>query len=228
MTLRWHTVVCLFVAGCAASAAEEKTVDDGHALIRLHIGNGQGPIYTTVRSWKSFKEDRVVMQSSDYSCGAAAVATLLTYTFDDHVPESAITDGIFGPLSPTEKKDRQENGFSLLDLSNYLTSRGYETQGFRLTFAGLQRIHLPALVHLSIEGYKHFVILNEIRGDRVYFADPSRGNVRMSVEAFAKEWTRIALVVTKPGDSRAAIPDDPDREAVLDQMLSAYRAIVRR
>jgi predicted double-glycine peptidase len=199
-----------------------------NAEATIRLGFGGGPFFAKVRTWKSIKEERIVMQSSDYSCGAAALATLLTYHFQDDVGEAAVMDGILTSLSAADKKDRQSSGFSLLDLSDFLAARGYEAMGFRLTLAGLHTIHLPALVLLSVEGDKHFVILTEIRGDRIYLADSSRGNLRLSVDAFAREWTNIALVVTRPGiDGPKSAPADPDREVVLDRMLSAYRSTVR-
>ena len=194
----------------------------------LRFGSEAGQLFKTVRTWKALKEDGVVMQSSDYSCGAAAVATLLTHTFGDEVGERAIMDAIVHSLSATEKKDRQEHGFSLLDLSDFVSARGYESTGFRLSFAQLRDILLPALVHLSVEGNRHFVVLERIQGDRIYLADPSHGHTRLSVDAFAKQWTHIVLVVTKAGGATPpSRPADPEGELVLDRMLSAYTTVVR-
>jgi len=64
------------------------------------------------------------------------------------------------------------------------------------TFWGLKKVTLqqliemdrPILIHLEIDGYKHFAVLRGIKGDRVFLADPSRGNVRMAVYDFLEEW----------------------------------------
>jgi len=167
------------------------------------------------------------MQSSDYSCGAAAVATLLTYYFDDPVAEPAVMDAVLKSLPAADQKDRKKQGFSLLDLADYVTARGYESAGFRLTLGQLQKVQLPVLVHLSVLGDRHFVVLTKIRGDQIYLADPSRGNLRLPVDDFASEWTNIALVVTKPGRTAPPSTADSDDDEVSDRMLSAYRTVVR-
>ena len=168
------------------------------------------------------------MQSSDYSCGAAAVATLLTYYFDDQVAEAAIMEAVFKTLPESQQKDRKKQGFSLLDLGDYVAARGYESTGYRLTLGQLQQVQLPVLVHLSVQGDRHFVVLTKIRGDQIYLADPSRGNLRLSVDDFASEWTNIALVVTRPGRPRPSSPPGSDDDEVSDHMLSAYRSVIRR
>ena len=196
------------------------------SLCALHAQDSRGPLVKPIRTWKSLHEDRIVMQSSEYSCGAAAVATLLTYTFDDPVPETAIMDTVLKTLPAADQKDRKKQGFSLLDLADYLTARGYEGTAFRLTLGQLQKIQLPVLVHLSVQGDRHFVVLRKIRGDQIYLADPSRGNLRLAVDEFASEWTAIVLVVTKPGWTPRSTTDS-DEDEVSDRMLSAYRSVVR-
>ncbi len=203
-------LLCLLSASCA-----------------LHTQDSGGPPVKRVRSWKSLHEDRIVMQSSDYSCGAAAVATLLTYTFDDPVAETAIMDTLLKALPVADQKDRKKQGFSLLDLADYVTARGYEGAAFRLTLGQLQKVQLPVLVHLSVQGDRHFVVLRKIRGDQIYLADPSRGNLRLPVDDFASEWTNIVLVVTKPGWTPPPPPADSDEDEVSDRMLAAYRSVVR-
>ena len=213
-----RTIVCLVL--CLLSASCAFHAQDSRAL-------GGGPLVKRTRSWKSLHEDRIVMQSSDYSCGAAAVATLLTYYFDDPVAETAIMESVLKGLPAADQKDRKKQGFSLLDLADYVTARGYESAAFRLTLGQLQKVHLPALVHLSVGGDRHFVVLTKIRGDQIYLADPSRGNMRLPVDDFASEWTNIVLVVTKPGRAPPPATADSDDEEVSDRMLSAYRIVVR-
>ena len=58
-------------------------------------------------------------------------------------------------------------------------ARGYQATGFRLTLGGLHKIPLPALVHLSVDGDKHFAVITKIRGDQIYLADSSRGNTSL-------------------------------------------------
>ena len=59
---------------------------------------------------------KVVRQQHDLSCGAAAVATLLTYYYGDKVGEKTIVDEImkFG-----NKEKIKKDGFSMLELKRY-------------------------------------------------------------------------------------------------------------
>jgi hypothetical protein len=44
------------------------------------------------------------------------------------------------------------------------------------------------IVFIEPRGYKHFAVLRGVRGDRVYLADPSRGNLRMPAYRFLDGW----------------------------------------
>ncbi len=46
----------------------------------------------------------------------------------------------------------------------------------------------PVIVYIEPRGYKHFAVLRAIQGDRVFLADPSRGNIRMPLHTFLDSW----------------------------------------
>ena len=187
-----------------------------------------------VRSLLEMRQDKVVVQKWDLSCGAAALATLLTYQYDDPVPEREITRGLIQReeylADPTIVRTRE--GFSLLDLKRYVDGRGYEGIGFgEMTFDDLVE-YAPAIVPVSFNGYNHFVVFRGVVGDRVLLADPAFGNRTMPVDAFTGSWLdspefgRVAFVVVPRDGSRPpnrmaprridlAIPSD----AVLRQTL---------
>jgi uncharacterized protein len=137
---------------------------------------------------KDLRDRNVVKQRSDYSCGAAALATLLRYGFGDNVTERDILGAVFDLLSTQEKAIRQKTGFSLLDLHRVAQARGYNAAGFRLALEQLNLLAGPVIVFIEPRGYKHFAVLRGVRGDRVYLADPSRGNLRVPVHTFLEGW----------------------------------------
>lgn len=165
----------------------------------ISVRAGETRIEKPLRSWKELRDQHVVIQRYDYSCGAGALATLMRYYFQDPVGEEKILQSILEPMSPEEILDREENGLSLLDLKRCAENRHYQAVGVKLSFANLKRLKGPVLVHLEREGYKHFAVLKGVRGDRIYLADPSYGNIRMSAFRFAREWSGIALVLGKEG-----------------------------
>jgi predicted double-glycine peptidase len=57
---------------------------------------------------------------------------------------------------------------------------------------------LPAIVPIRIHGYDHFVVVREIKGGKVFFADPAYGRRDMTVSQFERAWEqKIAFVVRR-------------------------------
>ena len=154
---------------------------------------------TPLRSWKAIRDHNVVLQRYDYSCGAGALATLMHYYFGDKVTEEEILLGILSSMTKEEVLDREEKGLSLLDLKRYAEKRGYQAVGVKLNYESLKQLKGPVLIHLEREDYKHFAVFKGVWGDRIYLADPSRGNIRLAVFRFAREWSGVALVLGKKG-----------------------------
>jgi predicted double-glycine peptidase len=222
---RLGAVFLLSVAlpGCAVPAGR---VPVSVLPIRTGTLRGDGAIH----SWKELRDQNVVLQRFDYSCGAGALATLMRYYFGDHVSEEEILIGILGPMTEEEVRDRQAKGLSLLDLKNYSERRGYQAVGVRLNYASLPKLAGPVLIHLERKSYRHFAVLKGVRGDRAYLADPSLGNIRLSIDRFAKEWSGIALVLGKQG---FGLPREyplalEDQKPVPNEMLSARESLFNR
>lgn len=185
-------ILAAALVGCAAPPAFSRNAE---------IQGVTGWLRTTqpIRTWKELRDRNVVLQNFDFSCGAGALATLMCYYFEDPVSEEEILMGILEPLTPVQIQDREANGLSLLDLKRYAERKGYQAVGVKLDIMDLNRLKGPVLVHLEREGYKHFAVLKGLRGDRIELADPSRGNVRMPIARFVREWSGVALVLGKRG-----------------------------
>jgi predicted double-glycine peptidase len=151
---------------------------------------------------KELRDLYVVKQDRDYSCGAAALATLLQYYFRDATSEHELLTRLEDRLTEEEKRKKERRGFSLLDLKRVAEEKGYEAAGFQLTVSQLSQLAAPVIVFLEPMGYKHFAVYRGMKGDRVYLADPARGNLRMSLGRFEGEWKGIVFVLGKT--------DEPD------------------
>ena len=55
------------------------------------------------------------------------------------------------------------------------------------------------IVFLKTKDYRHFAVLRGVKEDHVFLADPSRGNIRLSVQAFRKEWKGETFILGKAG-----------------------------
>jgi predicted double-glycine peptidase len=156
-----------------------------------------------VRSLLEIREANVVIQRWDISCGAAALATLLTYQHGDPVPEKAIAEAMLGRTDPLRVKAR--GGFSLLDLKRYVEARGYEGDGYaEMSLEELEELG-PAIVPVTFLGDPHFVVYRGRIADRVLLADPAFGNRTVDVTGFEKAWEKIAFTVNRRDG--AALPN---------------------
>jgi uncharacterized protein len=165
-----------------------------------------------VRSLMEMREESVVLQEWDLSCGAASLATLLRYQHGDAVTEKDVALGLINRPAYIEAPDlvRIREGFSLFDLDRFAESRGFVGRGLGgLALADLVR-RAPALVPIRTHGYNHFVIFRGQQGNRVLLADPAFGNRTMTVERFERVWIEypeighVAFIVENPAGTSAA------------------------
>ncbi len=155
---------------------------------------------------ETFRQQRfrdVVPQRLDYSCGAAALATLLRFYYEDPVEETEI---IVEMLQSGDADRIRREGFALLDLKHFAEKRGYQTRGFRIGPGVLERLAIPAITLLETRGYKHFVVLKGVRGGMAYLADPALGQRRMSKDEFLEEWQGVVFFVAAHRDESALAP----------------------
>jgi len=152
----------------------------------VHVGTAREEKHVT--SVRAQRDAGVVKQGYDFSCGAASLATLLTYGLNDPVDEEALLRALITPLSPVQLAALQQKGLSLFDLQQLAQKRGHEAQGFRIHRRQLANLNYPVIVFIKPHGYPHFAVFKGVRGDRAYLADPSLGNVRMPLYRFLDMW----------------------------------------
>jgi predicted double-glycine peptidase len=154
-----------------------------------------------VWTWEELKKRNVVMQEREYSCGAAALATVMRYLWDDRqVTEDSLLAKVDKILTQEEIKDRIENGLSLTDLEKVALDSGYDAAKLKGTISDLAQSKVPVIVGITVRDYDHFVVVRGIVGPWVYLADPMRGNLRVGIGTFQQQWQQNAmLVVVKSG-----------------------------
>lgn len=137
---------------------------------------------------------RTVHQQFDFSCGSAAVATLLTYQYGDPITEHDVFQAMW---EHGDQEKIRHDGFSLLDIKRYLDARGYQSNGYEVPLEKLMENSVPAIMLISDHGYNHFVVVKGLSKDRVLLGDPSAGARVMSRERFQGMLvTPIVFVIT--------------------------------
>lgn len=205
---------CLRILLCVALLAQQpaRAIDFAAASgVRMVV---------PLKSLKQVRFDATVRQQYDFSCGSAALATLLSHHYGVPVTEQAAFEQMF--RDGDQQKIRQQ-GFSLLDMQRFLASRGLRADGFQLPLEKLAESKLPAIVLVAEKGYNHFVVIKGIADGRVLLGDPSSGTRAMPLQRFRDIWTSKLLFVihgydgavafNRPADWRAA-PSAPLAEGI--------------
>ena len=184
-------------------------------------------------SLKEIRFRSTLRQQYNFSCGSAALATLLTHHYGQPVTEAQVFQEMF--MRGDQKKIRKE-GFSMLDMKRFLTGRGMRADGFQLPLQNLLEAGLPAIVLVSDKGYHHFVVVKGIADGRILLGDPSSGARAMTAAAFEAIWVSKLLFVVhgyqgKPAfnalaDWRAApaapLADAVGRESIASMTLPKH------
>lgn len=158
----------------------------------LDLGLGGVAVSVSVESFQEQKYKTTIAQEHDFSCGSAALATLLSYNYNTPVSESDVFDEM---IANGDKKVISESGFSLLDIKNYLTRHGLDSNGYRAPLEKLAEVRLPAIVLINVRGYRHFVVLEGIRDGRILLSDPAIGIRTEPVGVFESEWSGVFFLV---------------------------------
>lgn len=139
------------------------------------------------------------MQQWDLSCGAAALATVLTYSLDDPISERAVAVGLLRHTDADRVRTR--GGFSLLDMKRFAEARGFNAAGFHgLSLEQLLEFKSP-IVPIDAYGTEaHFVVVKgRVDGDRIALADPAFGHHVVSIPEFLAMWRDgLAFNVSRP------------------------------
>jgi hypothetical protein len=185
---------------CMASYSEA-------AQMPLSVLPGGAVIYKPIQSIRERKFADLVQQKTDFSCGAAALATILRQAYWLDVDEHTIIEGM---LAHADQDLVKVQGFSMLDMKRYVESLGMRARGYRVAADTLSSVRIPVVVLMDIRGYKHFVVLQRVDKGWVYIGDPVLGHKRYKVEDFLKGWNGIIFAVIGQGyDKGNALLDPP-------------------
>lgn len=149
-----------------------------------------------VKPVSEFKYQNVVRQAYDYSCGSAALTTVLNGYLGRQFEERQIMEGLlrFGEYD----KIVERRGFSLLDMKRLATALGHPSGGFKASVEDLITLDHPAIVPIHYSGFKHFVVLKKYKDGHVFVADPALGNISFTLQKFQEIWTDNVLFIVFP------------------------------
>ena len=182
-------LILLLTPACATSVAGGQ-----------HFIASTGPVgdyKVPIKSVIDVRYAGVVRQKYDFSCGSAALATLLRFHYNLDVQEEAAFRGMW------DRGDRAQIrrvGFSLLDMKRWLASRGIVADGYKVPLAKITETGIPGIALIAIKSYRHFVVVKGIDRTSVLLGDPSTGMTIMPIDKFTAAWNGIYFVI---GDDQA-------------------------
>ncbi len=190
------------------------------AMVEVTPGVGSRMLLQ-VWSMRELKVRSVIIQKYDYSCGSAAVATLLTYHYGNPVTEEVAFRAMF---ENGDQEKIQREGFSMLDMKRFLEARGYRADGFNVSLDDLKNAGIPAIALIVDNGYYHFVVIKGIRDHKILLGDPAVGLRVIPQERFEASWpNRILFVIREssgPGEFNMARDWSVRPQSPLGQPLS--------
>jgi predicted double-glycine peptidase len=182
-------IIALAFLLCVASVIEA-------AQMPLSVLPGGAVVFKPIQSIRERKFADLVQQKTDFSCGAAALATILRQAYWLDVTEDQIIEGM---LAHADQDLVRVQGFSMLDMKRYVESIGMRARGYRVAPETLGEIKIPVVVLMDIRGYKHFVVMQ-----RVHEAGSTSG-IRCSVINATKSTTlsKAGTASSSPSSVRA-------------------------
>ncbi|MGU7772405.1 C39 family peptidase [Burkholderia sp. MR1-5-21] len=182
----WPLRVAIAIAcgtGCAAVAAQSSIDTSTFAGV---------PLTKHLQSMRDLRYRDIVNQQFDFSCGSAALATLLKYGYDIDIPETEMIRRMMAFSTPDVVV---KNGFSMLDMKKFVETLGLRGRGFRVGIDALYHLQIPVLVLMNLDGYEHFVIVKHAENGRIFLADPALGNRIVLEQDFVKTWNGLVFAV---------------------------------
>lgn len=176
--------------------------DKGTVVIEQDVDSSPVELRSDVRVEPLVEQKfrNIVRQAYDYSCGSAALTTVLNFYLGRTLNERQVMEGLlhYGE----SERIVQRRAFSMLDMKRLVTALGYPSGGFKASIEDLIDLDHPAIVPIHHAGFKHFVVLRAIRDDRVYLADPAVGNISFTLAQFEEKWDDNVLFIVFPGSDQ--------------------------
>jgi predicted double-glycine peptidase len=175
-------------------------------------------IRKSVKSWLEFKNENLVRQQYDYSCGSSSLATVLKYFYNEGITEKEILDYLYKEIRELHKRKefyKEDFALSFQDLKVYAENNGYKAIGIALPMETLRKLKVPAIIYMEVRDNEHFTVFKGIDDKFVYLADPSFGNIKFRIERFEEMfYTRDNSEY--PGKALVLIPKDEEKKKYIN------------
>lgn len=153
-----------------------------------------------VKSFQELRNQNLVRQSYEESCGAASLATLIRLIDFKRVDELEVLEY----FTKDSKGNINTDMVSFLELQKAAQKMGYKAASYQLDRNALQKLSFPLLVKIEDDPrFPHFVVIINYEGDYIRVFDPSHGEYLSLKNEFYSVWDKdhkggYALILTTP------------------------------
>lgn len=158
-----------------------------------------------VATLHDLKVEGTVPQTTDSSCGAAAVSCLLDLYYGVPASEGMVLEWVEESVAARGEPPGKEHGLTALDLKKVSEALGLPMVGYRVDLTGLEdffdRGGLPILVHVTAPR-RHYLALIALAGGYALVADPAWGRCIVPTIDLAehREMSGVILVPLPDGN----------------------------
>lgn len=132
----------------------------------------------------------IVKQDGCKECGAACLLSIIKYY------KGSISINRLLELTHTDK-----NGTSFYNLKEASSKLGLEAIGFKVINKDLtsiiNQLKMPSICQLINDNYEHFVVLYQIKNNKVIIMDPAVGFRTIKIDNFISMWTGYIMIFSK-------------------------------
>ncbi|EOB5055901.1 cysteine peptidase family C39 domain-containing protein [Campylobacter upsaliensis] len=138
-----------------------------------------------VKSYQEIKNEKVIRQNYEESCGAASLATLINILDDSNLTELDLLKAMSGQQLYTDM-------VSFADLNDAVKKLGFQSKSYKIDRKILESImSVPILVKIEDDPrFPHFVVIINHKGNYLQIFDPSYGEFISSKREFYSVWDR--------------------------------------
>ncbi|EGJ6988505.1 peptidase C39 [Campylobacter upsaliensis] len=138
-----------------------------------------------VKSYQEIKNEKVIRQNYEESCGAASLATLINILDDSNLTELDLLKAMSGQQLYTDM-------VSFADLNDAVKKLGFQSKSYKIDRKILESIiSVPILVKIEDDPrFPHFVVIINHKGNYLQILDPSYGEYINSKREFYSVWDR--------------------------------------
>lgn len=128
----------------------------------------------------------IILQDEQAECGHACIAMISSF-FGHQLDLYSIRS-----MGSTSAR-----GVTLLEINHILEKLGFLTRALQVPLQELHLIKCPAILHWNMN---HFVILKQVKKNKIILHDPAVGVRHCSLEEFSNSFTGIVLEIEKSAD----------------------------